>query len=168
MAEIPVLLAGRERSSNSAKGAFHFCVLAKRRNQSACVGFYLGNDVAGNRQMQAGAAGFIVSLTLLARLCLLGCGTLCVRAGHLSVGAPEGIRTPGLCLRRAALYPAELPVRAALLRWAAVSRAPAPMSRGFLLRRSFHQLDWLELAEAATGTLLQPAAIALQNADDIH
>jgi hypothetical protein len=26
-------------------------------------------------------------------------------------GAPEGIRTPGLCLRRAALYPAELPVR---------------------------------------------------------
>ena len=23
-------------------------------------------------------------------------------------GAPEGIRTPGLCLRRAALYPAEL------------------------------------------------------------
>jgi hypothetical protein len=27
-------------------------------------------------------------------------------------GAPEGIRTPGLCLRRAALYPAELRVRA--------------------------------------------------------
>jgi hypothetical protein len=26
-------------------------------------------------------------------------------------GAPEGIRTPGLCLRRAALYPAELRVR---------------------------------------------------------
>src|ERR1700730_4630043 len=25
-------------------------------------------------------------------------------------GAPEGIRTPGLCLRRAALYPAELRV----------------------------------------------------------
>jgi hypothetical protein len=24
------------------------------------------------------------------------------------VGAPEGIRTPDLCLRRAALYPAEL------------------------------------------------------------
>src|SRR5580692_5564279 len=28
------------------------------------------------------------------------------------IGAPEGIRTPGLCLRRAALYPAELRVRA--------------------------------------------------------
>ena len=26
------------------------------------------------------------------------------------IGAPEGIRTPGLCLRRAALYPAELRV----------------------------------------------------------
>ena len=29
----------------------------------------------------------------------------------LIFGAPEGIRTPGLCLRRAALYPAELRVR---------------------------------------------------------
>jgi hypothetical protein len=28
-------------------------------------------------------------------------------------GAPEGIRTPGLCLRRAALYPAELRVQSA-------------------------------------------------------
>ena len=28
------------------------------------------------------------------------------------IGAPEGIRTPGLCLRRAALYPAELRVPA--------------------------------------------------------
>lgn len=27
-------------------------------------------------------------------------------------GAPEGIRTPGLCLRRAALYPAELRAQA--------------------------------------------------------
>jgi hypothetical protein len=30
-------------------------------------------------------------------------------------GAPEGIRTPGLCLRRAALYPAELRVLGARL-----------------------------------------------------
>jgi hypothetical protein len=29
----------------------------------------------------------------------------------LLVGAPEGIRTPDLCLRRAALYPAELRAR---------------------------------------------------------
>src|SRR5581483_7429221 len=28
-----------------------------------------------------------------------------VRAGQFESGAPEGIRTPGLCLRRAALYP---------------------------------------------------------------
>ena len=28
-------------------------------------------------------------------------------------GAPEGIRTPDLCLRRAALYPAELRARCA-------------------------------------------------------
>ncbi len=33
-------------------------------------------------------------------------------------GAPEGIRTPGLCLRRAALYPAELRVR-----WGPLSKA---------------------------------------------
>ena len=35
---------------------------------------------------------------------------------HLSLikyGAPEGIRTPDLCLRRAALYPAELRARKA-------------------------------------------------------
>ena len=29
------------------------------------------------------------------------------------IGAPEGIRTPDLCLRRAALYPAELRARCA-------------------------------------------------------
>ena len=30
---------------------------------------------------------------------------------HVGSGAPEGIRTPDLCLRRAALYPAELRAR---------------------------------------------------------
>ena len=30
------------------------------------------------------------------------------------IGAPEGIRTPGLCLRRAALYPTELRAHANL------------------------------------------------------
>jgi hypothetical protein len=58
MAETPVLLAGRERSSDRAKRAFHFCVLAKTPNQSACVGFYLGNDVAG-KPANAGRRGAI-------------------------------------------------------------------------------------------------------------
>jgi hypothetical protein len=43
-----------------------------------------------------------------------------------NIGAPEGIRTPGLCLRRAALYPAELRVlpNGAILADVGVTRQP--------------------------------------------
>src|SRR5690606_8539848 len=54
-------------------------------------------------------------------------------------GAPDRIRTCDLCLRRAALYPAELRVR-----WRALSKAgsapPALVGRA---------VDWLERAETA-------------------
>ncbi len=46
----------------------------------------------------------------------------------LLVGAPEGIRTPDLCLRRAALYPAEL--RAPRTRTSPVNSETAPRGNG--------------------------------------
>src|SRR3954470_22194797 len=52
-------------------------------------------------------------------------------------GAPEGIRTPDLCLRRAALYPAELRARRGFmyrrLREAAIARCLKGRRRGGLI-----------------------------------
>src|SRR3954467_7640681 len=74
-------------------------------------------------------------------------------------GAPEGIRTPDLCLRRAALYPAELRARRGFmyrrLREAAIARylkgegAKAPRAEG----QGFESLRARECRECA-GTLL--------------
>src|SRR4051812_36129727 len=53
------------------------------------------------------------------------------------IGAPEGIRTPDLCLRRAALYPAELRARRGFmyrrLREAAIARCLKGRRRGRII-----------------------------------
>ena len=95
---------GGSRSCNEGEGngygeeEVHWAILLER-TVSLCPGLcqqaprFLPRSAAGCRYPQAGA----------------------VRNPNPfkgKVGAPEGIRTPGLCLRRAALYPAELRVLA--------------------------------------------------------
>ncbi len=79
-------------------------------------------------------------------------------------GAPDRIRTCGLCLRRAALYPAELRVLTAVRLAKAAARRqsfPATPCYGLFTR----QRDRLELAKATACPALERAGI--QHSDDI-
>ena len=77
-------------------------------------------------------------------------------------GAPEGIRTPGLCLRRAALYPAELRVRnmCALAKAAALRQLKS-------LGSCFDNLNRLKFAQAAACAAIEVAASSVEYRDYI-
>ena len=97
-------------------------------------------------------------------------------------GAPDKIRTCGLCLRRAALYPAELRVPgrvspngrlAATLplcqpnKWGQPNNGPVADRRLVLRPVLANLLDLLEFAETARGARVQPAGGVVEHADDV-
>ena len=77
-------------------------------------------------------------------------------------GAPEGIRTPGLCLRRAALYPAELRVRG---RFALAKATALRQPKSF--RGGFNNLNRLKFTKAAACTAIEIPAAGIEHRDDI-
>jgi hypothetical protein len=69
----------------------------------------------------------------LLAMCLLGqfCNLPIVALTIGNIGAPEGIRTPDLCLRRAALYPAELRARSGVDSESPAIRQCPPLAAGY-------------------------------------